>query len=126
MKDVVVAAYPDATAAHLGRVRLEAAGLEAWIGNENFSSVYPLFGAITGGVELRVHEKDAARAGEVLYGADDGAQAGSTRCPQCASEHVGENTIGFTRLMLLTLLTCGMYLPMFYRKHRCGDCGCRW
>lgn len=126
MTGVVVAAFSEATEAHLARARLEAAGVEAWIGNEHFSSVYPLAGVLAGGVKLMVREEDATLAEEVLYPDDAEAGAAPQRCPQCDSAHVGVNTVGFTRLMLLTLLTCGLYLPVFYRRNRCDDCGCRW
>lgn len=126
MSDVVVAAFSAATEAHLARARLEAAGVEAWIGNEHFSSVYPLAGVIAGGIKLMVREEDAVLAGEVLYPEDSEAGTDQQRCPQCDSENTGANTVGFTRLMLLTLLTCGFYLPVFYKRNRCGDCGCRW
>ena len=48
------------------------------------------------------------------------------QCPMCGSKKVGENYMRFAWLLLLTLLTFGLYLTLFYRRHRCLDCGSVW
>lgn len=130
MKDVVVAAYPEALAAHLARVRLEAEGIESWIDDENFSSIYPLYTGTIGGVKLKVREEDANLASQVIQGLDADAkeryEAALSHCPHCDSQNIGPNAMGFARLLLLCLLTCGVYMLGFYKPHRCGDCGHTW
>ena len=63
---VIIETYSEPAAAHLARIHLEAHGIDAWIDNEYFTSVYPLFTPITRGAELKVAAQDAPRAAEIL------------------------------------------------------------
>ena len=56
---VIIGTYPEATAAHLARVRLDAEGIESWLVDENTASVYPFYTQAIGGVKLAVREDDA-------------------------------------------------------------------
>lgn len=130
MKQVVVAAFPQATMAHLARVQLESQGIEAWVDNEHFSSVYPLPAGMASGVQLKVWEQDAEAAAEYMRGLDEAArkeqEVALRACPQCHSANSRENGMGRIALAALTMLTCGMYLPLFYWRWACRDCGYRW
>ena len=127
---VIIGTYPEATAAHLARVRLDAEGIESWLVDENMASVYPFYTQAIGGVKLAVREDDAAVAVGVIQGLDATGQhryqQNLHQCPMCGSKNVGENAMRFGWLLLLTLLTCGLYLTLFYRKSKCGDCGSVW
>lgn len=127
---VIIGAYPEATAAHLARVRLDAEGIESWLVDENTASVYPFYTQTIGGVKLAVREGDALAAANFIQGLDATEKARHQQhlhqCPMCGSKNVGENAMRFGWLLLLTLLTFGLYLTLFYRKRKCGDCGSVW
>jgi hypothetical protein len=127
---VIIGTYPEATAAHLARVRLEAEGIDSWLVDENFASAYPFYTQVIGGVKLAVREDDAPAAVSVIQGLDateqDRYQQNLCQCPMCGSKNVGENAMRFFWLLLLTLLTFGLYLPLFYRRHKCGNCRSVW
>lgn len=127
---VIIGTYPEATAAHLARVRLDAEGIEAWLVDENVASTYPFYTQVIGGVKLAVREEDALAAAGVIQGFDASEQAryqqNLHQCPMCGSKNVGENAMRFGALLLLTLLTFGLYLTLFYRRRTCGDCGSVW
>lgn len=129
MRAVIAATYPEAMAAHLARIRMEAEGIEAWVENENFASIYPTHGTFTGGVQLKVWEQDAQRATQIVRELhDDAWEAHESRyraCPACGSQNLSPG-MGFLRMMLLTFLTVGVYLLFFYRPCRCNACGRRW
>lgn len=128
MKFVQIAEYTAGTAAHLARVRLETAGIEAWLDNENFNSVYPFHTGIVGGVKLMVAQEDAERAVHVLAEQDDAAHpaAGREECPACHSENTGQNPASLPWTLLLTVLSFGLYLPLCYKARACRDCGHQW
>ncbi|MBL7645762.1 MAG: hypothetical protein JNK74_06160 [Candidatus Hydrogenedentes bacterium] len=130
ISQVIIGTYPEATAAHLARVRLDAEGIESWLVDENFASTYPFYTQVIGGVKLAVREDDALAATSVIQGLDATQQAryqqNLSQCPMCGSKNVGENAMRFFWLLLLTFMTCGLYLPLFYRRHKCQDCGRVW
>ena len=128
--EVIIGTYPEATAAHLARARLDAQGIESWLVDENVASVYPFYSLAIGGVKLAVREVDAAAAASAIQALDATElhryQQSLYQCPMCGSKKVGENYMRFAWLLLLTLLTFGLYLTLFYRRHRCLDCGSVW
>jgi hypothetical protein len=130
MQEVIIATYPQSPEAHLARLQLESQGIEAWIDNENFSTVYPLVMGTACGVQLKVRADDAADAAQFLHGLDQDAradqEASEHRCPQCLSDNIGPNSISRTWLILLSIATCGLFAPVFHRKHKCHFCGHRW
>jgi hypothetical protein len=127
---VIIGAYPEAMAAHLVRVRLDAEGIESWLVDENFASAYPFYSPVIGGVKLAVREDDACAAASFIQGLDvdeyQRYRQNLHQCPMCGSKNVGENAIRFGWLLLLTLLTFGFYLTLFYKRRKCGECGSAW
>lgn len=127
---VIIGTYPEATAAHLARLRLDAAGIKSWLVDENIASAYPFYTQVIGGVKLAVREDDALAASSVIQGLDAAEQAryqqNLHQCPMCGSKNVGENAMRFLWLLLLTFMTCGLYLQLCYRRHKCKDCGSVW
>ena len=130
MNEVIIASYPQAPAAHLARMQLESHGIEAWLDNENFSTMYPFLPGPAGGVQLKVWEDDAPAAAEFIHGLDEDArmaqETAARTCPQCHSVRSRENTLGLFALAAMVIVTCGFYLPLCYWKHECQDCGHRW
>lgn len=129
-QQVIIGTFPEATAAHLARVRLDAEGIDSWLVDENTASVYPFYTQAIGGVKLAVREDDACAAVGVIQGLDaseqERHQQNLHQCPMCGSKKVGENAMRFGWLLLLTLLTFGLYLTLFYKRRKCGDCGSAW
>jgi len=127
---VIIASYPEATVAHPARVRLDAEGFDSWQVDESIASVNPLYSQVIGGVKLAVRGDDVLTATGVIQGT--GAtelgryQQSLLQCPMCGSMRVGENAMRFVWLLLLTLLTFGIYLMMFHRRHKCRDFGSVW
>lgn len=62
---VTVAAFFKPEEAHLARMRLEAAGIEAFLRDENFTQIWG-FSVDSGGVKLEVADEDAEAALAVL------------------------------------------------------------
>lgn len=129
-KQTIVGTYPEATSAHLARAQLDAEGIESWLVDENTAAINPLYSPVIGGVKLAVREEDAAAALSFMQGQDvseqERYQQNLYQCPMCGSKNVGENAMRFLWLLLLTLTTFGLYLPLFYRRHKCGNCGSVW
>lgn len=65
---VTVATYNSDWEAHIAQGVLDASDIESVLGNEVFSSIYPIGFNSLGGVSLNVRACDAARAHEVLAG----------------------------------------------------------
>lgn len=126
MDEVILATYTEPAKAHLARLQLESHGVDAWIDNENFAAVYPLPASFAGGVQLKVWEEDAGAAARVMEEIDGAPGLPRDVCPQCGLEQVGHANRSVAWMALMTLLTCGMYLPIWYKTHECGDCGHRW
>ena len=124
-RQVTVATNLQAMEAHLLRGRLEAEGIRCWVDDENIASVNPMYGLATGGVKVNVAEEDAPQAVRLLYG-EDLAEAQYPICPACGSTEVGANKTPLIWLLVLTLLTFGLFLSLGYKKHQCVHCGARW
>ena len=121
----IVGAYRDSVSAHMVRLQLESAGIEAWVVDEHTASANPLYSPLIGGIKLAVYPEDEMVARELLSGFDEVGEesAVATSCPHCGSDRVEKNGMGFLLLLALTLLTFGLYLPFFYRGKRCEACG---
>lgn len=65
---VTVATYNSDWEAHIAQGVLDAHDIESVLGNEVFSSIYPIGFNSLGGVSLSVRAADAARTREVLAG----------------------------------------------------------
>ena len=123
---IIVGAYMDAMPAHLARIQLESADIEAWVVDEHTASTNPLYSPLIGGVKLAVYPEDEETARELLGtppapGSEEEEDTAPC-CPQCGSERVEKNGMSFFVLLALTLLTFGLYVPFFYRGSRCEAC----
>lgn len=61
-----MASYTRAVQAHLARTRLEAEGIQAFVLDEQATTVNPFLAPALGGVTVAVAMEDAARAREIL------------------------------------------------------------
>lgn len=128
---VTVASYTDAIQAHLARGRLEAEGIEAEVADEHYVSANWMMSNALGGVKLRVPERMAERAAQILRELEAGefalpeAARDETHCPRCGSDAV-EASSGSWRIAVLGLHLFQLPLPFTRFSHRCRHCGHRW
>ena len=128
---VTVRSFPSAWEARLAHARLESEGIDGLVADENVGSLYG--GNLVGGVKLRVRERDAARAAELLGShrplpeiylvTEDDLHR--QRCPGCKSDNLSFerwSLIGFLGAWLLL----GLALPVPRRRWTCRGCGSVW
>ena len=85
-----VARFATPHEAHLAKLRLEAAGIEAFLADENLHSIQPLLAPALGWVRLLVDEDDFEDAQRTLATDDPSAEAALARL---GPEHLGRRTI---------------------------------
>ena len=101
-KIITFESYYDPMLAHIVRTRLEANGISCFIADENTIGANPIFNQATGGVKLKIFERDLERCREVLategdlheqdhFEIDDETNA-CVVCPYCASTNVSNIT----------------------------------
>lgn len=88
---VTVARYFSPSEAHVGRMALEAAGLEAWVLDESLGTVY----GVGVGTRLQVQVEDEQAARAVLEAEPTSAEVlpadlAEPPCPQCGSTRVSQ------------------------------------
>ncbi|WP_439880044.1 putative signal transducing protein [Pontibacter sp. MBLB2868] len=138
---ITIAAFNDATEAHIMKGRLEAEGILCFLGDENIVSAQPFYSVAVGGVKLKVTENDVMEAKAILSRIEEGSSLfdydsielappmqehqEAIRCPDCASENVAEEKFNKT-VFSVSYLLLGFPLPFLSRKHTCYDCGHSW
>lgn len=112
--------------AHLLRMRLEAAGLQAFILDENVIQLNMLFSYALGGVRVQVADDDLQEVREFLA-EDNGLppEAGARRCSKCGCTAV-ETEWFSRRFAYLTLFFLGIPILLFRRRLRCTSCLHTW
>lgn len=125
---VTVRSFTNLPDAQLACTALQAAGLDAELGDEHLVSMQWLYSHAVGGVKLRVPDDQASEACDILGTsavtdqADDNSAADG--CPQCGSNDI-ESVLDGARPALLTMLVIGVPLFPIRRSHRCRRCGAR-
>jgi transposase-like protein len=131
---VTLRSYRDPIDAHVHKASLEAAGIPAFIADDNLIGVQWLYSTAVGGAKLKVLSSDVAAAAEVLEAdssselaaipeARDSAGDGDA-CPVCGSSQVESSSL-FRRSLAVSLI---LELPLFLWRRRwvCGACGYSW
>ncbi len=120
-----IAQFSKAEDAHLLRLRLEAAGIEVFIQDENTVQVDWLLSDAIGGVRVQVADKDVEAATEILYADPAPVPADRPICPFCSSTQTAPDETP-RRITFLTILLLG--IPLLYPQHRwkCSSCGKSW
>jgi hypothetical protein len=129
---VTVATFWQAPAVHIARLRLESAGIDCAILDENLIATDWYLANAAGGIKLQVPASRATLAVELL-GKRPGAAAadgeplfdGQTRCPKCGGGDIYPVRLS-RRLVFLSVLLLGAPLPILARKTRCAACGFEW
>lgn len=119
---VTIATFSKPEEAHLFRTRLEAAGIAAYLQDENMVQMDWFYSNAIGGVRVQVSEEDLESAREFLA-ADSPRPAaeGGVPCPSCGSSDTGANE-GARRWSFLSVLLFSLPLPVSHRKWACRSC----
>lgn len=104
---------------HIARVKLEEAGIDAVLENENVFNAIPIYGQAVGGIRLMVPSDRVGEALEVLGHAVTGG------CPACGSRRIIHRPMSMRRLIVSILL---LTIPLVFYRRRwiCLDCNHEW
>ncbi|MDF1780863.1 MAG: DUF2007 domain-containing protein [Alcanivoracaceae bacterium] len=122
---VKVASFSFPHEAHIAKASLEAAGIPAFVADENTVNMHWLYSNAMGGVRVLVARASLAEAQRILDGdyseeLEDGEPLDS--CPACGSFNVAAYTKGKKPAFLVFLLL-GFPLFSYQHGHKCNDCG---
>lgn len=123
-----IATFTKPEEAHLMRMRLEEAGIEAFLLDEHMIQMDLLQSNAIGGVRVQIADEDIQAARELLS-SDAGAGAAepldSPACPKCGSTAVERENFS-RRFAYISLLLFGIPLLFIRRRLRCSDCLHTW
>jgi hypothetical protein len=125
---VTIARFRDLPEALLAKGSLDAAGIEAWLADENMVRMDWFLSNAIGGMRLQVRASDADEALRVLAGSDQENVAADElqNCPRCNSLDI-ELTDGAAGLRLAALWLASLPLPRTTGPHwHCRKCDARW
>lgn len=127
-KLVTIGRYSTPLEANMAKLKLESAGIYAFVADEYTIGINWLYSNALGGVKVQVPASVVSEAREILASeaespATDEAETIDV-CPQCGSK----NTVAFRdrRGSFLTWLLLGFPLILPSKKKKCCDCGHRW
>lgn len=125
---VTVRTFTSLPEAQLACTTLQAAGLDAELGDERLVSMQWLYSHAIGGVKLLVPDDQAAEAGDILdtSAIPDEALAPDQpeACLHCGGTEV-DSVLEGVKPAMLSLLLIGVPLARVRRVHRCHRCGTR-
>ena len=134
-KLVTVASFNEPLYAHLASAKLEAAGIQGFITDENMAGVYWLASQAIGGVKLQVRGKDVEKASQILQISSQKQDIKVEKkepeketdicCPRCGSEDIECEKYSKT-VFYLTILFLRFPVPFLKNQYRCNSCGHRW
>ena len=123
---VVVAAYTYITEAETGRVLLEENGIPSEIKDEYVVSSHAFLSNAVGGIKVLVSKENEDMARKILKEEDTKcSNEYKHRCFNCESTDVTETKLN-ARIILLGILTLGLYFPFLFKPFRCNQCGNKW
>ncbi len=137
--------------ADVAETSLDAAGIEAFLDDENYVRLNWFYSNALGGVKVRVREEDAGEAADILDGASDVGEpeeeteppAAPEICPACGSDDTAfvpkwRIFLALAILAVGTALAIGeaqsifffipalFLLTLIWRPRRCNSCEERW
>lgn len=117
---ITVATFSKPEEAHLFRMRLEAAGIPAFVQDENLVQTDWLFSNAVGGVRVQI--ADATKEFLAADPPSSSPDAEDVVCPACGSHRTAPDEWP-RRVFFLSLLVLGF--PLFFgrRRWRCASCG---
>jgi hypothetical protein len=128
---VTLRQFLDLPEALLAKGRLESAGIEAYLVDDNMVRLNWFISNILGGIKLKVRAEDAEAARDILnqpipetLEVDGVGTFEQPKCPQCQSLEVGcdELNKGFS----YTAAFAGIPIPMHRKGWICHSCGNHW
>ena len=120
---VVVASAFNPIEAHLIRMRLEQAGFEVHMADENLPGLHYGWGIAAGGVKVLVSGADAAAALTLLA---EPPLPIVLECPACESHNVIHETRLQRGMTISAALLLGSPVPQIRHSSRCSDCAHVW
>ncbi len=130
---VTIANFRDLPEAMLAKGKLESAGIECFLGDDNMVRMDWFWSNLIGGVKLRVSETDAEEAIRLLeeeippelVDSDTGEVYEQPACPRCSSLDIsfGPPDKG---VQLAALYMAGIPLPSGRDRWKCSQCGAEW
>ena len=130
---VTIARFRDLPEAMLARGRLQSAGIDAFLADENYIRMDWFMSNMIGNMRLQVREDDADSAQEILgqqvpedfeIGAD-GEKFEQPRCPKCGSVDIEFEGVN-RGLGLISAYAIGVPLPLRSDMWKCNHCGAEW
>jgi hypothetical protein len=129
IKLVTVASYNYPTQAHIAEGNLKSQGIQAVVVDEFHYRDMSIYG---GGVKVKVKEKDAERAEEILrFGKSNDTNDTNNEdeekisCPKCNSTDLQIEDIDFSQKNVFIRWINTLY-PLKDLNFKCNDCGYNW
>lgn len=130
---VLIATYGAPIWAHIPRTRLQSAGIQAFVFDENIVTMNWLYSVAVGGVKLLVREPDVAsalilvrrRPEGIAHGVVTGQADDWPVCPRCRASNAYYER--FWRLgVFASWLLFSVPFPFLKMKWVCASCGHQW
>jgi len=130
---VTIANFRDLPGAMLAKGKLESAGIECFLGDDNMVRMDWFWSNLIGGVKLRVAETEAEEAIHLLEeeippelpADEDGDIYEQPVCPRCSSLDIGFGPPD-KGIQLAALFVAGIPLPGGRDRWKCNQCGAEW
>jgi len=127
---VTVARYDNSIQAHITKAYLEGEGIVCFVFDDHTVDMYQLYSNAIGGVKVKVREKDAQRAQELIQELDKKPYTDQNNevitCPDCGSleYYTDFNSMRNPRSILAAVVSFAIAVFPIYRKsvYRCKKC----
>lgn len=127
---VTVGRYDNSIQAHITKAHLEGHGLVCFVFDEHIVDMNPLYSNAIGGVKIKVREKDAPEARELIATLDKQPYTDDKdeiiSCPKCGSTeyYQGYNSMRNAGSIMAFLVSLLIVVFPIYRKQvlRCKKC----
>jgi predicted nucleic acid-binding Zn ribbon protein len=131
MSLVTIITFDDAISAHVLKAKLESEEILCFIHDENIVTLNPLYNFAVGGVKLKVNEKDATRALEIIQELEDKPYTNeadeTVLCPNCSSTNLYSDFKSMKSATgVLAAITSFLFIvfPIYYKSvFKCKECG---
>jgi len=127
-KIIILQSFDNPVEANIVRAKLESFEIPCFLTDEHFTGLNPNFNPMTGGVKLRVFEKDVERALAILQEENFilVEDESDIVCPTCNSADVTYGKKRGSRFIITALLISVVFMIYPFRglkTYRCNQCG---
>lgn len=131
MDQITIQIFDNATSAYILKARLESEDITCFIQDEHMVTMAPFLNVATGGVKLKVWEKDVQKAQDIIQGINQQPRTDFDdkliECPNCASTNFYNNfnSIKDWKGFISALSSLLLHIFPIYLKRvkKCKDCG---